>query len=51
MIGQVIQASEKIEMFIANDSMNVVLAKKYLSEAQLTVKYCSIYEKLLVNGW
>lgn len=42
--GQVIGASEVIEIFKTTDSTSVAIIKKYLSETNISLDYCSIYE-------
>jgi len=43
--GRVIKAAETIEVYKANDSTSVNLAKKYFQDIDVKIDYCSIYEK------
>jgi len=42
--GDVITDRKEIEVFRANDSISVLLGKKYLSKTIKQIKYCSIYD-------
>ena len=42
--GAVIGAGENIDSYIANDSLSVIIGKKYLLETDVKVDYCSVYE-------
>ncbi len=42
--GDVLSDSQKIEVYKANDSLSVLIGKKYLSKTSKELKYCSIYD-------